>query len=79
MATMDITGIMATTTAIMGVTDIGDITDTGDTITDMAMDTATTGIVIMAVFALPEPTSATKAGIAIRTVIEDQAGSLLET
>jgi hypothetical protein len=72
MATMDITGIMATTTAIMG------ITDTGDIITDMAMDTATTGIVIMAVFALPEPTSATKAGIAIRTIIENQAGSLLE-
>jgi len=71
MATMDITGIMATTTAIMG------ITDTGDIITDMAMDTHY-GYRHYGRVCPPEPTSATKAGIAIRTIIENQAGSLLE-
>jgi len=79
-------GIMGTTDiTTRGITALG-IMDTGDIIiatgivtTDMAMGTVTTGIVTTAVSALPEPTSATKAGFAILTVIESQAGTLLES
>jgi len=72
---MDIMATTGITTGIIGITTTrGIIMATGIIITDMAMV-----ITITAMFALTEPTSVTKAGIAIRTIIENQPGSLLKT